>query len=145
MIIQGPSRTAAGTAPSQVVLSSVKALNSGDLEAALACFADDADYELTRVPPAQPDTVKGREQLRAWFEELATQHLRVEVEVLLTEGDLVTTETRTWSDSTRQLGVAPLVATERYLVQEGKIRSAIRTIRPESIAKLQAALRHVQE
>ena len=145
MIIQGQSEKTVATAPSEVVLLSVKAFNAGDLEAALACFAEHADYESIGVPPGQPDAVKGQEQLRAWFEGLATQHSRVEVKVLKVEEDVVRTETRTWSDSTRQLGVAPLVATEQYLVQDGKIQSAIRTIHPESVAKLQAALVHIEE
>ncbi len=145
MIIQGASRGVDGTGPTDVVLLSIKALNAGDLDAALANFADDVEYTLIGVSAGGPGTLKGQEQLRTWFEERTAEHLRVEVEMLKMEGDVVTTETRTWCDSTRQLGVAPSVATERYLVREGKIQRAIRTIHPESAAKLQAALRHVRE
>ncbi|MFO7742681.1 MAG: nuclear transport factor 2 family protein [Anaerolineae bacterium] len=145
MIIQRPARTGDRAEPSDVVLLSVEALNEGDVDAALARCADDVEYTLVGVSTGGPRTLKGQVQLRTWFEERTAEHLRVEVEILEMEEDVVTTETRTWCDSTRQLGVAPSVATERYLVREGKIQRAIRTIHPESAAKLQAALRHVRE
>ena len=55
------------------------------------------------------------------------------------EGDTVTTETKTWTDDTRALGVAPIVATEVYIVQDGKIKSVTWTISDESLAVLMAA------
>lgn len=56
------------------------------------------------------------------------------------EGDTVTARTKTWSDPTREMGVAPLVATEVYIVQDGKITSLTYTPTEESVAKLQAAM-----
>jgi hypothetical protein len=145
MIMQGQSKKVIALAPSEVVLLSVKALNAGDLEGALMYFAGDAEYQLIGLPFDQPDSLKGTEQLRDWLKELSTQHSYLEVEVLDTEGDIVTTRTLIWSDLTRQLGVAPLAAIEQYFIRDGRIIGAIRGIYPESAAKLQAALSHAQE
>jgi hypothetical protein len=60
--------------------------------------------------------------------------------VLKVEGDTVTTRTTTWHDFTRQIGVAPLEAIEVYVIENGQIASAMWTLSPESLAKLQAAL-----
>jgi len=131
---------AQGTDPAAVVQASVKEFKMGNLEASLAYYADDAVVKLIGVPPGQPDTYKGREQIRAWWKELVAAHFDIQVDVLRVDGDTVTTKTQTWMDQTRQLGVAPLVATEVYVVKNGKITSETWTITPESAAKLQAAI-----
>jgi limonene-1,2-epoxide hydrolase len=143
--MQKPSSKSVATSPKEVVRLSVKAFNDSDLEGALTYFADNAQYMLTGISPGQLDAFHGKKQLRAWFRELAIRHLKIEVEVLKTEGGIVTTKTRTWSDLTCQLGVAPLVAIGQYFINDGKITSAILAIHPESAAKLKAALSHAQE
>jgi ketosteroid isomerase-like protein len=143
MLEQGKSSST--SAHPEVVLASLSAFNAGELERALLHFADDAECTLIGIAPSHPHVLKGKEQLRSCFKKLATQHLRIEVEILAIEVTIVTIESLSWTDSTRQLGVAPLVATGQVLIDEGKICSIKWTIHPESAAKLQAALSHAKE
>ena len=123
-----------------VVQDSLKPFNAGNHEAALAYWADDAVVRLIGVPPDQPDTYEGKEQLRGWLESLSAIHFEIQEELIKEEGDTVTVRALSWSDPTRQLGVAPLEATEVYVVKNGKITSLTWTITSESLARLQAAL-----
>lgn len=118
-----------------------EALNAGDVNAAMALFTADAVVKLVpALPPGSPDTFTGAEEIRAWFEELVAMNFEIGIEVLQVEGDTVTTRTSTWVDATREMGVAPLVATEVYTVQDGKIKGFTWTISDESLAKVQAAM-----
>lgn len=126
--------------PTQVVTESAQVLSASGVEASLAYFADDAVYELVGLAPNLPGTYTGKGQLRAWMNELLADHFELQAEVIKEEGDTVTTKTLTWSDMTRKLGVAPLVATEVYLVKAGKIAHVTWTITPESQAKFMRAV-----
>ncbi len=130
------------TDPAAVVSALAEAVNAGDVDAAMALFAADAVVKLVGLPPPlhEPDTYTGAEEIRAWFEGLVAQNFEIEVEILKVEGDTVTTETSTWSDPTRELGVAPLVATEVYTVQDGKIKGFTWTITDCSLAMLEGAM-----
>lgn len=131
--------------PSELVLACVKAFNAGNLGAALEYYARDAVFELLGVPSDQRNIFTGKNQLRTWFTELSSQHFHFELEIIKAQGSLITTRTQIWSDSTRQLGVAPLTATDQYLIRDGKINYAQRSLHPESVAKLQAAQAHIHE
>lgn len=129
------------TDPAAVVTADAEALNAGDVDAAMALWADDAVVKLVpALPPGSPDTYTGAEQIRAWLESLVAMNFEIEVEILQVEGNTVTTLTKTWVDPTREMGVAPLVATEVYTVQDGKIKGLTWTISDESLAALQAAM-----
>ena len=69
----------------------------------------------------------------------------MEVTVLSVEGNTVTVESRVWQSDTRALGVAPLVATEVCVVEDGKIKSMTWTMSDESLAALGAALAALPE
>ena len=127
--------------PQAVASTLEEALNAGDVDAAMALFTADAVVKLVpALPPGSPDTFTGAEEIRAWFEELVAMNFEIGIEVLQVEGDTVTTRTSTWVDATREMGVAPLVATEVYTVQAGKIKGFTWTISDESLAKVQAAM-----
>jgi len=127
--------------PEEVLAAMEDALNAGDVDTAMALFTDDAVVKLVpAIPPSSPDTYTGAEEIRAWFEELVAMNFEIHIEVLEVEGDTVTTRTSTWVDPTREMGVAPLVATEVYTVQAGKIKGFTWTISDESLAKIQAAM-----
>ena len=126
------------TDPVSVVITSVDTCSAGDVDASLATFADDAVVNI--VMPGAPETYTGREEILAWLESLTAQHREGEVEILQVEGDTVTTRLTSSQDPTRALGVAPLVGTDVYVVQEGKITSYTWTPTQETAAKLQAAL-----
>lgn len=128
--------------PEEMLADMADALNAGDVDAAMAFFADDAVVKLVpALPPGSPDTYSGAEEIRGWFEELMAGNFEMDVEVLDVQGDTVTTRTSTWMDATRQMGVAPLVATETYSIRDGKIRGFNWAISEESLAKVEAALR----
>jgi hypothetical protein len=83
----------------------------------------------------------GREEIRGHLEELrADEGFAMEVTVLSVEGNTVTVESRVWDSDSRALEVAPLVATEVCVVEDGKIKSMTWTMSDESLAALGAAL-----
>jgi ketosteroid isomerase-like protein len=132
------------TDPASVVKAASELLSAGDLEGCLALWADDGTFQLEGLPSG-PETYKGKEQLRSEFKDEIANHIEIQVEVLKVEGDTVTTRTTTWHDFTRQIGVAPLEATEVYVIKNGQIASATWTISPESLTKVQAALATLPE
>lgn len=129
--------------PSAPVMNAAEHLNAGDLDGSLAFWTDDATFQVVGLPTGL-ETYTGKEQIRSVLKDNVDNHFKELVEVLKTEGDTVTTRTTSWHDFTRQLGVAPLAATEVYVVKNGKIASLTWTITPESLAKLQAALAKAQ-
>jgi hypothetical protein len=126
------------TDPAAVAIASVDTISAGDVDASLATFADDAVVNI--LLPGAPETHTGKEEIRAWLESLAAGHWEGGVEILQVEGDTVTTRLTSSMDPTRALGVAPLVGTDVYIVQEGKITSYTWTPTEETAAKLQAAM-----
>ncbi len=133
-----PSSSA--TSSWELVQESLKPFRAGDVEGGLAYWIDDAVVRLIGAPPGQPDTMRGKAELRTWFESLLIVHFEIEEELIKEEGDTLTVKALTWIDPTRQLGIAPLEGTEVYVVKNGKIASLTWTISPESQARLQAAL-----
>lgn len=129
------------TSPEEVVLSQMEPWNSGDVEAAMELYADDASVKIQpALPPGSPDQHSGKAELRAWFNELAAMNFELDVEVVKVDGNTVTTRTETWSDPTREIGVAPLIATEVYTVEDGKIAGWTWTLSDESLAAIEAAM-----
>jgi len=131
------------TDPASVVTALYEAFNAGDVDAVLALLADDAVVNL-EVPGA-PETYTGLEEIRAWVEDLVAQHWEGEFEILQVEGDTVTSRLTSYADFSRALGIAPLVGTEVYTVQDGKIKGFTWTPTEESAAKLQAAMAALPE
>lgn len=52
----------------------------------------------------------------------------------------MTTRTQTWVDFTREADIAPLVATETYIVEDGLIRNVTWTPTVKMIAKLEVLM-----
>ena len=124
------------TDPAAIVIASAEAFSAWDLDAAQAFFADDAVYRLEFFD----ETYTGLQELREWWEFGVSDHFKIEVEVIKVDGNTVTTNTTTWYDTTRSLGIAPIEGTDVYVVENGKIKSVIWTPTEESVAKFQAAL-----
>ena len=131
--------------PSVPVIGQAVPLNAGDVESALAYWAEAATVALIGYPPTVRDSYNGREQVRGWLNKLAARHYRIQVKVLKVQGNAVTTRTEMWSDWIMQLDVAPLVATEVYLVNDRKITQLTSTISPKSLLRFQSALHAEQE
>lgn len=131
--------------PSVPVVGEVIPLNAGDVERVLTYWADDATVKLLGVPAGVRDSYKGRDEVCGWFKKLVAQHVQIRVKIIKVRGDMVTTRTEFWSDLSRQLGVAPLIATEIYVVHEGAITNLTSTISPKAWLKFQCALQTQHE
>jgi hypothetical protein len=132
---------AQGTDQVAVLQAMEEALNTGDVDAAMALFTDDAVVTLAFFE----ETYTGAEEIRVWFEELVAGNFELQLEILKTDGDTVTTKTTTWIDFTREMGIAPLVAEEVYTFQNGKITGFTWTPTDETVAKIQAAMASLPE
>ncbi len=121
------------------LVASLEGYRAGDIDAAMAPWDGEAVVKLVGAPPGAPDTYEGKAQIRAWLTSLYAEDFEIQEELLREDGDTLTVKALSWSDLTRRLGVAPLVATEVYVFRDGKIASMTWTITPESLARLTAA------
>jgi hypothetical protein len=116
----------------------MQAFRTGDFETVLAVWADDAVQ--TIVVGEGVETYTGKDEIRAYWEGLLAGGFRMEATVQSVEGNTVTAESKTWSNDTTALGVAPLVGTEVCVVADDQIRSMTWTMSDASLAALGAAL-----
>jgi ketosteroid isomerase-like protein len=130
---QGP------TDPSDVIRAYVEAANAGDVEAALACWADDATYTVVPAAFTGQSVFTGKAQIRSLLEAFVAQHSRTEIMDLHVDGARVTAQARSGVDSVRRLGINALEATAEAIVRDGKIQSATYTFSPEAAALLATA------
>ena len=130
--------------PVSVIKALVDALNAGDVEAAVAFYADDALRTQQPPPAGQSGVWTGKEQVRGFVKGLVTDHFKVELSNLKAAGDKITYTCTFSTDTYRKLGVAPLVVVEEALFERGKIKSQTVTVTPESVAKIQAAMAAAQ-
>ena len=115
------------------------AWNAGDVEMLKALYADNAvlcfpDFD------EEGECTTGAEEIGAWIEGLVAENFFTEVESIEVEGDTATVVAKVWADSSRAIGIAPLVTTDVYTVQDGLITSQTSTLTEESAAKLMAAM-----
>lgn len=116
------------------------ALNAGNVDAALAFFADDATQTQTPPPTGTTGIRTGKEQIRAFLAGMIADKFNGEVSSFQVAGDKVSYTATFSTDTYRKMGVAPLVAAEEVVIDKGKIKSHTITITPESLAKIQAAM-----
>ncbi len=129
------------SAPGAIVQKLADACNAADVEAGIALFADAAFINtVPSLPSGAPATISGSRDIRKWLEGLVAVHFRINIEILATHGNIVVTNTSTWADPTNALGVAPLVANEIYIIQNGKITGFTWVLSDDSLKKLTAAL-----
>jgi ketosteroid isomerase-like protein len=129
------------TDPEAVIKTAVDAWNTGDVATLKALYADGA---ILCFPDWGDDcaTVAGQsaEELSVWLEELVAANFVMEPESMEAEGDTVTLVAQVWADPTRAMGIAPLVTTDVYTIQDGTIIGQTSTLDEESSAKLAAAM-----
>ena len=141
MLVLPSSLYAQETDPESVVNALFEAFNAGDVDTIAAFYADDAVVRF----PDENETLTGAEEIRPWIEELVAMNFAIEATSLQVEGNTATVAIRTWADPTRALGIAPLEATDVYIVKDGKIAGQTSTFTEESLAKLMAALAALPE
>jgi hypothetical protein len=127
--------------PEAVLQKVVDAVNAGNVDAAMVRFADTAFVNLIPpLPPGSPVTISGSKDIRKWIEGLIAIHFKIKVEILAVHGNIVITNTSSWHDLATSLGVAPFVANEIYVIQNGKIMGFTWVMSDDSLKKLTAAL-----
>ncbi len=120
--------------PAAVARSAYEALNAGDVEAALALYADDAVLSLGAF-----GSFSGKEELRGSFENEVAKHATWEFSDFQVEGDTVTFTNRYTNDDLQAIGIT-LEGTEVITIQDGKITTDTWAVTDESMAELQAAM-----
>jgi hypothetical protein len=109
------------------------ALNAGDVDGALALFADDA------VLTTGQGQFAGKEQIRTWLEGLVAQNDRIEVAGRQADGGKVTWQNMFFRADLPALNNEPLEAQAEAVVEDGKIKTFSSILTDASQAKLQAA------
>ena len=122
------------------IKSLVDTLNVGNVDAAMAFFADDATQTQTPPPSGQPGVRTGKDQIRGFYNGLVADHFSVELSNVKAIGDKVTYTCSFSTDTYKKMGVAPIVTNEEAVFTGGKIKSQTITVSPESLAKIQAAM-----
>jgi len=128
------------TDPEKVLNTLADSLNAGDVDATMVLFTDDAIVKILFGNVLPPESYIGSEQVRFFMENLVAMNFEIKIEILQVLGDIAVTRSKTWTDPTIQLGIAPLDMIEIYHIEDGKIKGFVSILTDESVAKLQAAL-----
>ena len=126
--------------PASLIKDLVGVLNAGNVDAAMAFFADNATQTQTPPPSGTSGVRTGKEQIRGFYKGLVDDHFGVELSNLKSAGDKVTYTCTFSTDTYKKMGVAPLVTLEEAVFEKGKIKSQTINLSPESLAKIQAAM-----
>ena len=145
MLVLPAALYAQETDPVAVVTALYEAVNAGDVEAAVALFADGAIMNVPVSPPNMPAKYTGKAEIRLWLESEVAQHTEYVLnETQIDEGTV--TATISLSDDILQgLGIAPLEMTDEFTIQDGKITARTLVPTDESVAKMQAAVATLPE
>ena len=127
------SALAQGTDPISVIKASQDAATAGNVEAAVATWADDAVF----INPN--GTFKGKEQIRQVITADVAAHIRIEGSNYQVLGDKVTYDFKQSNDRFRKLGIDFIMGSGEAIIQDGKIKSLTSTLSAESKARIQAA------
>ena len=142
--VEIPTSTAAVQAES-IVQGFIDAQNAGDVEGALAFLADNAAIQLVPPPIERDDGIfTGKEEIRAWYDNLASLHGAGELSNVNVEGDQVTAILTYTDDSLKQLGVDSIDNEWVVTLQDGKIQGYTATLTQESLDKLMDAMAAAQ-
>jgi hypothetical protein len=124
-----------------VVLTMIERVNAEDYAGAAELVADDMMAYLIGMPPTGIEIYWGKEQFQTFLEECCTgQNFEWEVVPQRVEDSVVYTESKTWMDFTRELGVAPNSWQELFEVKDGKITLYVSTISEESLANFKPVI-----
>lgn len=127
-----------------VVMNMLERVNAEDYAGAAEFMADDMMAYLIGMPPTGMEIYWGKEQFQTFLEECCTGANFVwEVAPERVEDGVVYTESKTWMDFTRELGVAPNTWHEIFVVEDGKITLYVSMITEEALANFRPALAEV--
>lgn len=134
LLIQVGAASAQELDPLAVMEAYDIALQAGDIEGALAMFADDA------VLTTRQGQFVGKEQIRAWLERLVAQNDRIEVAGRQAEGPKVSWQNKFFRADLPALVNEPLEAQAEAEVEAGQIKTFSSILTDASQAKLDAAM-----
>lgn len=120
--------------PEDVALQLAEAVNTQDLEGALALFADDAV-----VTSVSPEPFNGKAEIRGWLEEMFADNFHVEAEIVAVNDNVVIERDTMTMDSMIFYGIETLTGTSEVTVEDGKIKTINISFSDETLADLQAA------
>lgn len=127
------------TDPVAVVTALYEAVNAGDVEAALALYADDAVIHMPVPPPDMPDTYTGKEEIRGWIENEVARNTEYVLLGTQVDGPTVIATTSVADDVLRSFGLTNLEQNDEFSIQDGKITARTHVFTEESLATLAAA------
>ena len=141
VLLAAPVRLHAQTDPASAIKAETDAMNAGDVDAAVAMFAEDAVFRVTPPPSGTTGVFAGKQQLRAWFQQEVAEHIHLMVGGLEVAGERVTWTATLELDTFRMLGVGPVAQRGEAVVREGKIVSmtVANQFTPAQAAKLRGA------
>ena len=122
------------TDPRSVLKRYIEAQNAGELDAALALWADDGVIINTRGRK-----VAGQENLRKFIQTNISRKIKQEPEAIQIVGDKVTWINRESNESYSKLNVAPVQQNSEILVRGGKIISWVNYFPSGEIARIEQA------
>jgi hypothetical protein len=127
--------------PAAVVEAYIAAANSGDLEAILALYADDAFHIHLPSADGSPGVCVGKDQFRMWYEQSLAHGERVALEegTVAVDGNQASFLVQITSEPWSKLGLAALAAQSEMVVIDGRIATHVVLLTPESVRQLQAA------
>lgn len=122
------------TDPRSVLKRYIEAQNAGELDGALALWADDGVIINTRGRK-----VAGKENLRKFIQTNISRKIKQEPEAIQTVGDKVTWINRESNESYSKLNVAPVQQNSEILVRGSKIISWVNYFPSGEIARIEQA------
>ena len=124
-----------------IIQGFIDAQNAGDVEGALAFLNENTVIQLIPPPVEGDDGVfTGKEEIRAWYENLAALHGKGELSEIKVEGDQVTAILTYSDDGLKQIGVNSIDNEWVVTIQDGKIQHYTATLTEASLAELMAAM-----
>lgn len=120
--------------PASVLKRYIEAQNAGDLDTALALWAEDGVITNTRGR-----SLAGHENLTRFIRGNISRRIRQEPENIQLVGDRVMWTNRESNESYRKLNVAPVQQNSEIVVRGGKIRSWVNYFPPSEIARIEQA------
>jgi hypothetical protein len=129
------------TDPVSIIMAWHDAQSAYDADAALAFLAEDAFITLVPPPMEGHDGVfRGKEEIRAWWENLYALNGASAVSNCQVEGETVTCLLNYTDDSLKALGLDSIDNEFVVIVREGRIQTYTATMTEESLAALMAAM-----
>lgn len=120
--------------PEDVARALIAAEDTNNVDAAVAEFADDA--VVTLPPPF--GVLDTPDKIRAWQQELADGHFRLEPINIQADGNVVTWTGNVSLDTFRSLGIASMSANWQLDIEDGKVKTFDFSFTPEALTALQA-------